>query len=227
VPITIVEPPIASTSLEQSNKAGWLKTMQPQSASVGIQGVSSRTLELSSPQSPDSRLKSSSSGFLASATPATSSTDRPLTSLAPPEKFTLPPVTPEPSSRSSSFVEAKQTRQTKFGKVGGGIFHASGQNTIFPTRTGTEKDGTLSPARSQPLDTAGNKSSSSASASSASATEPVVNFNGTTNQSHGVLIEAPATLFDMVRTWRSILTSTERWNLLQVCWVSFFYVKLT
>ena len=92
---------------------------------------------------------------------------------------------------------------------------------------GTEKDGTLSPGRSQPLDTAGNKSSSSASASSASATEPVVNFNGTTNQSHGVLIEAPATLFDMVRTWRSILTSTERWNLLQVCWVSFFYVKLT
>jgi len=194
------------------SKAGELKTMQPQSASVGIQGVSSRTSEVSSPQSSDSGLKSSSSGFLASATPATSSTDRPLTSLAPPEKLTSPPVTPEPSSQSSSFVEAKQVRQTKVGKVGGGIFHASGQSTIFPTRMGTEKDGTLSTARSQPLDTAGNKSSSWAPA-----TAPVVNSDDSANRSHGALIEAPATLFDMVRMWRSMLTSTERWNLLQVC----------
>lgn len=189
--------------------------MQLQSASVGIQGVCSRTSELSSPRSPDSGLESSSSGFLASATSATSSTDRPLTSLPPPEKLTSSPATPEPfprTSKLSSFAEVKQVRQTKVGKVGGGIFHASGQSTIFPMRTGTEKDGTLSTARSQPLDTADNKSSSSASGP-----EPVVISNGSTNRSHSTLIEAPATLFDMVRMWRSMLISTERWNLLQVC----------
>lgn len=142
------------------------------------------------------------------------STDRPLTSLAPSEKLTSPPATPEPVPRTStlsSFAEAKQVRQTKVGKVGGGIFHASGQSTIFPTRTGTKKDGTLSTTQSQPLDTADNKISSSASA-----IEPVVASNESTHRSHSAVIEAPVTLLDMVRTWRSMLRSTERWNMLQV-----------
>ena len=196
--------------------------MQPQSPSARLQRVSSHTLRPSSPQIPDPGPKSTSSGFLTSVTPVTSSTSNPSTSLVPPEKLSSPPAAPGPlpktSESLSSFVEAKQVRQTKARKVGGGIFHASGHSTIFPTGTGMEKDGPPSTpqSRSTSLDTAGSKLSSSASASELVAAPANLSLN------EAALIEAPMTLFDLVRTWRSMLTSTERWKLFQVCRVSFF-----
>lgn len=205
------------------NKAQTLTTMQPQSPSARLQRVSSHTLRPSSPQIPDPGPKSTSSGFLTSVTPVTSSTSNPSTSLVPPEKLSSPPAAPGPlpktSESLSSFVEAKQVRQTKARKVGGGIFHASGHSTIFPTGTGMEKDGPPSTpqSRSTSLDTAGSKLSSSASASELVAAPANLSLN------EAALIEAPMTLFDLVRTWRSMLTSTERWKLFQVCRVSFFF----
>ena len=115
--------------------------------------------------------------------------------------------TPKPEL-ASSFKEAKQVRdEKKAGRVGGGIFRVSGNDTVFKTRqVPAPKDPPRpsAPAPS-PASVTATRDSGSASTSSAS----------------------PRTLFEFTRAWDSIPASdtASRWTLLNVRSPSSTYIK--
>lgn len=95
---------------------------------------------------------------------------------------------PETSSRpTATFQDAKRTREAvRPTRVGGGIFRASGQSTLFPTR---ELDVT---ARTPP----------------APATGPAENINNA--------LKPPVSLYEFNRQWENSSAHGDRYNLLKV-----------
>lgn len=246
VPITIVEPPVPSTAADEQAKSTAQSLSKPAAQNTGppppaaafegIRESSSRQLQPSSPSpttpEPKSKSTSSQTQIRTSATPATPSTSNSSSPSVLPKKPISPPATPvnatkAPASTSSSFLEAKQARGAKASQVGGGIFRASGQSTIFPTRSGTESSlplsTTLSPTPTR--DVPAENVSVSVKGLEQEEAPVLPNVRADTSVSNGPFnppavngtapVEAPATLFDLIRAWRSILTSMERWGLLQ------------
>ncbi|KAJ3575668.1 hypothetical protein NP233_g949 [Leucocoprinus birnbaumii] len=254
-------PSASSQPGEQSNKT----PPPPPTALEGIRESSSRPLKpstiSSSPEysnilkstastSSQSQIQNSPTSSATPATPSTStSTSTPISS-GPSASSSVPqpneqPISPISASKwplaandvPSSFAEAKQAREAKSqsGRVGGGIFRASGQSTVFPTKSS-----------SSAAEVAGSPAAETASAKTAQS--PQSAENGDAGVGAGVRVtqareeeekvstvespskipptkadgrgtapvgEAPGTLFDLIRAWRSVLTSLERWKLLQ------------
>lgn len=201
VPIKIIDPsqPAASSSPIIPERAAQVLTkpasVAPKAATDTLEAVSSRSLKDDTPPVP----------------PALSAAAAALK----PESVTSPTTEP----KASSFKDAKQVRETtKPSRVGGGIFRASGKNTIFTTKDGevaasqpasttpvkTEKSDPSTPAQSQaPANKARETSTTPAPVNTASPAPPVV-------------VKAPATLFDFNKAWTNARSTEEKWQLLNV-----------
>ncbi|KAN0141011.1 hypothetical protein V8E53_001455 [Lactarius tabidus] len=110
---------------------------------------------------------------------------------------------PTPKPEPASFKEAKQVRdEKKAGRVGGGIFRVSGNDTVFKTR---EVPAPKDPAH-PPVPLSATRGSASASASSVRPSPP-------TTRPAPV---PPRTLFEFTRAWDSIpaTDTASRWSLL-------------
>ena len=119
------------------------------------------------------------------------------------------PLTPTPqspenstsgSSKLNSFKDAKQARESaKPSRVGGGIFRASGSNTVFAPRDNGN------PTLADPP-----KSDSSTS----------IRFSAKDDSKSKTLYtpvaKAPNTLFDFVKSWGSLRSTEEKWQLINV-----------
>ena len=109
-------------------------------------------------------------------------------------------TTPKPEL-ASSFKEAKQVREEKkAGRVGGGIFRVSGNDTVLKTRQlHASKDPAHPPAP-------------------APAPAPVTAMRSSGSGSTSVSSAPPRTLFEFTRAWDSIPASdtASRWTLLNV-----------
>ena len=120
------------------------------------------------------------------------------------------PTLPSPAnstngaSKPNSFKDAKQARETaKPSRVGGGIFRASGSNTVFTPRDN------------------GNPTSADPLKSDSSSTSPFsiqLSAKGDSNSktSHVPVPKAPNTLFDFVKSWGSLRSTEEKWRLINV-----------
>ena len=128
---------------------------------------------------------------------------RSLTSASTPastKQYSKSPTTdnnhlPTPSSsllKSNTFKDAKQAREsTKPSRAGGGIFRPSGDHTIFDNG---EKKGSQPPAGPPPV---------------------IVNdISQKTNNFSSA--KPPMTLFNFTRSWESLHSAEERWNLISV-----------
>jgi hypothetical protein len=112
---------------------------------------------------------------------------------------------PTPKPEPASFKEAKQVRdEKKAGRVGGGIFRVSGNDTFFKTR---EVPAPKDPAH-PPVPLSATRGSASASASSVRPSPP------TTRPA----LVPPRTLFEFTRSWDGIpaTDTASRWSLLNV-----------
>ncbi|KXN83111.1 Translocon at the outer membrane of chloroplasts 64, partial [Leucoagaricus sp. SymC.cos] len=228
VPIAIVGKPPESPvgeSAEQtkSTKASDKAEKSTKFTSPAVIGelkeLSSRPLKSSpQPSVPDeSKPQSASSQISAVATSVTPST--PILSVSTPSTNTTP--------KTVSFAEAKQAREVKTSKVGGGIFRSSGKNTIFPTKSESPPTTQSPPAAPSPFSGKAGVNvppkvkdipiTALSASSTAQAAEPRAVPNGELKSgiNGGARPEAPESLFDLVRAWRPMLTSAERWKLLQ------------
>jgi hypothetical protein len=116
--------------------------------------------------------------------------------------------TPEPEQQQT-FRDAKNTRDSvRPSRVGGGIFLASGDSKIFPTRNGST---TVAEPKSVP----GSGDGSSRS-------------NSTPSFLHKAMApDRPLTSwYDFSRAWDSLSTTEERWSLFSVCSVLMNYLQL-
>ncbi|KAH9993854.1 hypothetical protein BJV77DRAFT_997204 [Russula vinacea] len=115
--------------------------------------------------------------------------------VLPPDGKTAPPAPAAPKPTPASFREAKQVREAKSaGRVGGGIFRMSGNDTVFKTR-----DVPVSAAVDPPKDPT--RAPASTHTAPATTRAPSV---------------APRTLFEFTRAWDSVPSSDTgtRWALL-------------
>ncbi|KAJ7750261.1 hypothetical protein B0H16DRAFT_1887875 [Mycena metata] len=217
IPITIVEPdgrrttpaaPAASTSTSTPKPA--LKSAlkaSPAEAPDLMKPVSSRPLNAPS-----------SNGSAPAPAPATATTPKP---------------TPQPVPKPSSFKDAKSARDSsKPSRVGGGIFRASGESTIFAPREGRATATKAEPAPPVKQDDPKTKLEPAAKQAappakqdappppkpSAPVPDPAVNpptsapvekLARPTTQT-----KSPVTLFDFTRAWESNPDSTARFALL-------------
>ncbi|KAF8158543.1 hypothetical protein B0H34DRAFT_709282 [Crassisporium funariophilum] len=182
VPIKIVEPPAAATSddspipgpsepVSRAPVVAIPAATKPAPKADIMEAVSSRSLK----SSPTAEILSPETKEL----PAKSV--RPLA-----EKVSLP-------SKPTSFKDAKQARETaKSSRVGGGIFRASGDSTIFTNRDPNTADVP--------------KSTPQAASQPELSRPPII--------SDAPAHKGPATLFDFVKTWGSTISDNERWQLL-------------
>jgi hypothetical protein len=192
VPISIVDSPTSpkESASQTEQKGAPIESVASSSSGFDIQEVSSRSFK-------------DGDAAAATTTPGVDKQPSPQT-----------PPTTSSSSKAASFAQAKQAREAKITKVGGGIFRASGQHTIFPTRDVTPSSPTPS---SDPVAKKENEDSSHVPVE-----EEPLPLNGAQHQpvssgdNEDLDPSAPATLFDLIRAWRSMLTSVERWKLLQV-----------
>jgi hypothetical protein len=124
-------------------------------------------------------------------------------SLKPSPASTVPsPPTPTPVVSSTSkaeqtFKDAKNARDsTRPSRVGGGIFLASGDSKIFPTRGGSAA---VAESKSMPRSDDGSSGSTSAPSFLSKADRPLTSW------------------YDFSRAWGTLLTTEERWSLFSVC----------
>ena len=112
---------------------------------------------------------------------------------------------PENLLKSNTFKDAKQARESaKPSRVGGGIFRASGSNTIFTPRN--NGDPTLADPESS---------------TSSSSVGPSAKDNS--KIPYMPVPKAPNTLFDFVKSWGSLRSTEDKWQLIIV---SIFKVKI-
>ncbi|KAG5653657.1 hypothetical protein H0H81_011617 [Sphagnurus paluster] len=177
VPITIVEPsspapPAKVQPRATQTRSTPIATNEAASSSIidTLQPVSTRSLKPT--QSPPA----ATSPPAASTTPLNPSSAVQSTAPAPPK--------PE---QPRSFKDAKQARETvKPSRVGGGIFRASGESTVFPTRISP----TTTPENSMTLST-----------------------NGIEQLNPVSPAKAPTTCFEFSRAWEAAGTLEERWGI--------------
>lgn len=184
VPITIVEP-AGVPSAKIKDTPSTQPTSEPQIPSA------------ISPPKPDiDTLQPVSSRSLKASPTSSSSTP----SNTPPNP-SPPPVT-QPQPKPTSFKEAKQARESaKSGKVGGGIFRASGASTIFPTRESPSL-----PTESRGLTPKGDLVTEN---DGTMATPPAAQTT-----SPQIVVKAPANLFEFVKAWTSAVNVEEKWQLI-------------
>jgi len=111
---------------------------------------------------------------------------------SPGEASTAAAIDTSTTSKPANFSDAKVARDSvKVGRVGGGIFRASGESTIFGQKQSTV---TGSPV----------------AASRLFAVSP--DASGTPE----IAYTTPSTLFDFTRTWNSLASVEDRWRYLKV-----------
>ncbi|KAJ7687450.1 hypothetical protein B0H17DRAFT_1070256 [Mycena rosella] len=152
-------------------------------------------------------------------------------STAPTSSITPAPVPPptdsQPKSKPSSFKDAKSARDSsKPSRVGGGIFRASGDHTIFPTREAKPPPTTQesSAAKQEPKTgqvVAPPKQGlppppAPAPAPNSPAPAPVPAQPTAPKNAHtpATLLKSPMSLFDFTRAWEGTPAPTERFALL-------------
>lgn len=170
VPIKIID---SSGKVMQTSAA---ETSIPDSKLLAV--ASPTTLDVNRPSAPGA-LEAVSSRSLKSA--ATSGS-------------TVSPAQVRTSSKPNSFSEAKAARENaRPSRVGGGIFRASGESTIFATSDRVNDEAQVasrSPISQQPTKVA--------------------------VEEHEMVYGAPSTLFDFIKTWSSLSSIEERWRYLNV-----------
>ena len=218
VPIKIIEPPSAAASATSSavlvpSPSKPHESPVVESSSRAVQPASSNarpdTLDPVSSHSLKSPAMDTSSGSSkVSLTTGKDLTDYDKkTSLE--GRITSTPTLPSPAistsgaSKPNSFKDAKQARESaKPSRVGGGIFRASGSNTIFTPRDNGN------PTLADPP-----KSDSSASSFSIKLS---AEDGSNSKSSYMPVPKAPNTLFDFVKSWGSLRSTEEKWQLINV-----------
>jgi RNA polymerase II-associated protein 3 len=105
------------------------------------------------------------------------------------------------ASKQNSFKDAKQARESaKPSRVGGGIFRTSGSSTVFTPRDNVNP--TLADPPSFPVRLSAKDDSNS-------------------KTSYMPVPKAPNTLFDFVKSWGSLGSTEEKWQLINV---SYFFL---
>ncbi|KAJ3504748.1 hypothetical protein NLJ89_g7773 [Agrocybe chaxingu] len=202
VPITIVEPPQAGSS-------------KPAQAESSKAATKSQDAKKSIPQPPKAFTDTLEAVWSRSLKPPPSSTPTtsPIVEATSPNassSTSAPPSTSKstaetPSIKSASFVDAKQARENaRPSRVGGGIFRASGKNTIFPTRDNTPPEDVPVPPSatiSQPAPTPINQ-------------KILPPQTASTYPLNGLIHKPPSTLFDFTKVWGSLKSPEEKWRYL-------------
>jgi len=220
VPIKIIEPPSAAASTTSSvvPVPGPSKSQEPlvsESSSRAVphtsanpktdtlEPVFSRSLKLSATDASSKNSKASlvtdndkNPPSKAKTSPFTDSqVPSPPSPTPPPEKSTNGAVRP------NSFKDAKQARESaKPSRVGGGIFRASGSNTIFTPRENGDIIFTDPPKPD----------------SSTSSLSTGLSANDDSKSSYTPVPKAPITLFDFVKSWGSLRSTEEKWQFINV-----------
>lgn len=173
VPIKIIHP--SGTSTPASVSPAPKVTEESASGNDALKPVSSRSLKQQ--QTPASSISSTSP-----------SSQNPIVNSRP------TPSPPAPNTEQPrTFKDAKKERDsTRPSQVGGGIFRASGDSTLFSTRATTAKP------TSVPI--------SNDASSLTSATAPPLHKAVTHTK-------PPTSWYDFSRTWNSLSTTQERWSL--------------
>jgi hypothetical protein len=127
------------------------------------------------------------------------------------KKNPLESSTPTPSSfansksgasNPNSFKDAKQARESaKPSRVGGGIFRASGSNTIFTPRDNGNPTTLADPPKPD---------------SSTSIRLSAMDDDSNSKKSYMPVPKAPNTLFDFMKSWGSLRSTEEKWQLINV-----------
>ena len=211
VPIRIIEPQSATSSAvpvpSPSKPHGSLvveSSSRPASSNARtdtLEPVSSHSLKLPGTDA-------SSGNSKVSLTTGRDLTDNdkkvPLEGRTPPT-----PTLPSPAnstsgaSKPNSFKDAKQARESaKPSRVGGGIFRASGSNTVFTPRDNGN------PTLADPP-----KSDSSTSSFSMRLS---TKDDSNSKTPYMPVPKAPNTLFDFVKSWGSLRSTEEKWQLINV-----------
>ncbi|CAA7269109.1 unnamed protein product [Cyclocybe aegerita] len=203
VPITIVEPPPQAGSSKLAQAESGKTAKKPQDATKSIpqppkaftdtlEAVSSRSLKPPPSSTP------TTSPIVEATSPNASSS----ASTSPPTSYSSSETS---SAKPASFMDAKQARENaKPSRVGGGIFRASGKNTIFPTRDSTTLADTPVPppaAVPRPILTPVNQKNSPPQTAS-------------TYALNGSIHKPPSSLFDFTRVWGSLKSIEEKWQYL-------------
>ena len=213
VPIKIIEPPsaVALTTSSAVPVPGPSKSQEsrvlessPRAAPYALSNSRTNTLEPISSRSimlPEVDISSKNG-------PASLTTEKGLIDENPqsevkstnsqiqPSAPTLPPPSNSTNGafKPNTFQDAKQARESaKPSRVGGGIFRASGNNTIFTPRENGDCTFENHPK---------SESSQSIGLSAKSDYNPVP--------------KAPNTLFDFVKSWGSLRSTDEKWQLINV-----------
>ncbi|KAG5644906.1 hypothetical protein DXG03_007458 [Asterophora parasitica] len=213
VPITIVDDAQSTPASNPPNTPAPPKSQSKPSPPVPSLAQTPGTNGQPKQGSTTETLKPVSTRSLKSPATATSPSPSAITSIPP--TSTLPITTPAAAPTQSpapaepkpepprTFKDAKQARAAgKSSRVGGGIFRASGESTLFPTHT-TPSPSSVSPSPS---------ASASADTSSPEPTAPSAHKFVPIPPS-----KPPTTCFDFTRAWDAASGSTataERWGLI-------------
>ncbi|KAF8817206.1 hypothetical protein BYT27DRAFT_7153875 [Phlegmacium glaucopus] len=216
VPIKIIEPPSKAASTTSSAvpvpgppKPQETHVLESSSQAVPpasnpktdtLEPVSSRSLKLSATVSSSGKASQDTDNDKnAPSRPKTSpSADSHVPS--PPNPTPSPPANPTNGTfKPNSFKDAKHARESaKPSRVGGGIFRASGSNTIFAPRENGN------PTSADPP-----KSDSSTSSLSTG-----LSAEDDYKTAYTPAPKAPNTLFDFVKSWGSLRSVEEKWQLI-------------
>lgn len=202
VPIKIIDPTQPATSSSSTVPERATETVvkpaldAPKPATDTLEAVSSRSLKPETPPVPP---------VLSAAAAALK-----------PEPEASPKTEPTPSLKAPSFKDAKQVRETaRPSRVGGGIFRASGKNTIF-----TMKDGEAAAPRPESAPSVeAEKSEPSIAAQSQAPVNKAREMSTTpapVKAAPPVIVKAPANLFDFNKAWTNARSTDEKWQLMNV-----------
>jgi RNA polymerase II-associated protein 3 len=111
------------------------------------------------------------------------------------------PTPPISTPKPSTFKEAKQARENvKPSRASGGIFRPSGDHSIFDKgeKQGSQSPGSSSSTKPSPSATVNGASQKTSTTNGFSPTKP------------------PMTLFNFTRSWESLESTEQRWNLISV-----------
>lgn len=202
VPIKIIEPPSVAASATSSavpapgpSKPQESPVVESSSHAVQPPSLNARTDTLEPISSRSLKLPATDTSARSSKVSLTT-TEKDLPDDSPSRGKPLPTSTLGPpangASKPNSFKDAKQARENvKSSRVGGGIFRASGSNTVF-----TPRDNGNPTLADLP------KSDSSMSTQNDDSTVPAP--------------KVPNTLFDFVKSWSSLRSTEGRWQLINV-----------
>ncbi|KAF8073441.1 hypothetical protein FPV67DRAFT_1477851 [Lyophyllum atratum] len=216
VPITIVDPtgPPAAPTAPPSQKPSKKTAIAPApkstpniapsvatSSTDDLKPISTRSLKLTSESAPSTPPTTSKSSDTTPPAP------KPPTPAPAPVPASAPSPTPPKPEQPRTFKDAKQARESgKPSRVGGGIFRASGENTLFPPRGSASNaspkhepgPSSLAPPKSPPPSSPMNIDA-----------QPVADDLRPVPPA-----KAPTTLFEFSTAWEAASSTAERWGLI-------------